>query len=112
MTPLAQIFLCKGCCCGQTERKHPPVPIEDFKAIWKAEKLNRTVQLTVSGCLGPCKMANVVMVMAPGQIKWFGNIQDATTYDALIAWARESHAKQSLVSLAEFLLAHEFDRFL
>jgi len=51
---LGQLALCKGCCCGKTERGLPAVPVDQIKAIWKMEKLNQTIQLTISGCLGPC----------------------------------------------------------
>ena len=63
-----------GCCCGQTDRGFPPVPVERLKAVWKAEKLNKTVQLTISGCLGPCDLANVILVMTAGSMYWFGGI--------------------------------------
>ena len=59
----AQVLLCKGCCCGRTDRGLPEVPVDRIKATWKAEKLNRVVQLTISGCLGPCDLPNVAVVV-------------------------------------------------
>jgi cobaltochelatase CobN len=59
----AQLLLCKGCCCGRTDRGLPEVPVERIKAAWKAEKLNRGVQLTISGCLGPCDLPNVAVLV-------------------------------------------------
>lgn len=111
MSPLAQIFLCKGCCCGQTERRHPPVPVDEVKAIWKAEKLNRTIQLTVSGCLGPCKLANVVLVMTPDRAEWFGSLRVAAAYTGPIDWARECHAGKSLTPVPALLQHCRFERF-
>jgi len=108
---LAQVILCKGCCCGQTERGRPPVPIDEFKTIWKAEKLNRSVQLTVSGCLGPCKLANVVLVMSAGQSQWFGRLRTDADYAALLGWARDCHAAQCLAPLPDCLGANAFERF-
>ena len=49
---IAQVACCVGCCCGRTDCGFPAVPVERLKAVWKEEKLNRTVQLTISGCLG------------------------------------------------------------
>ena len=46
-TALAQVACCVGCCCGRTDRGFPPVPVERLKEVWKQEKLNRTVQLTI-----------------------------------------------------------------
>ena len=62
VTSPAQVLLCRGCCCGKTERGYPEVPADRIKAAWKGEKLNRSVQLTISGCLGPCDLANVALV--------------------------------------------------
>lgn len=108
---VAQIFLCRGCCCGQTERGFPAVPVERIKACWKAEKLNRTVQLTVSGCLGPCDVPNVVLVLTAAGPEWFANIAGDLVYDALVDWARRCHASQSALPLPAELNAHRLERF-
>ncbi len=63
--PLAQLVFCQGCCCGRTDRGRPEVPVGRLKEVWKGEKLNRSVQLTISGCLGPCDRANVALVITP-----------------------------------------------
>lgn len=109
--PLAQVLLCKGCCCGQTERGRPPVPVDEFKAIWKAEKLNRSVQLTISGCLGPCRLANVVLVMSGQHAEWFGQMQTDADYSALLGWVRDCHAARRLAPLPEPLRKNTFERF-
>jgi hypothetical protein len=57
MRAFGQLLLCKGCCCGKTERGLPAVPVDRLKAVWKAEKLNRTIQLTVSGRPGAMRRA-------------------------------------------------------
>jgi hypothetical protein len=56
---LGGIVFCQGCCCGRTDRGRPELPVERLKAAWKADKLNQAVQLTISGCLGPCDVPNV-----------------------------------------------------
>ena len=33
-----------------------------------AEKLNRTIQLTISGCLGPCDVPNVALLLTPALV--------------------------------------------
>jgi len=86
--PLAQIVLCQGCCCGQTERGLPAVPLEWLKPIWKSEKLNKTVQLTVSGCLGPCDLPNVCCVVTPQEQTWYGRLTTQEDYAVLLHWAR------------------------
>jgi hypothetical protein len=109
--PLAQVLLCSGCCCGRTDGGRPAVPIERFKAVWKAEKLNRTVQLTVSGCLGPCELANVVRVMTPDALEWLGRLDGQGPYEALLAWARDCQAAQALRQRPEALARYRFHRF-
>jgi cobaltochelatase CobN len=86
--PLAQIVLCQGCCCGQTARGLPAVPLDWLKPLWKAEKLNKVVQLTVSGCLGPCDLPNVCCLNTPGEQAWYGRLTTREDYAVLLAWAR------------------------
>lgn len=40
----------------------PSLPLDEFKAQWKDRGIRRRFHLTVSGCLGPCTLANVVMI--------------------------------------------------
>lgn len=107
----AQVLLCKGCCCGRTDRGLPEVPVDRIKAVWKAEKLNRSVQLTISGCLGPCDLPNVAVVVTSAGTEWYGNLDGDAHYDALIAWARASAAAGAVAPLPELLEAHRFNRF-
>jgi cobaltochelatase CobN len=86
--PLAQIVLCQGCCCGQTGRGLPAVPLDWLKPLWKAEKLNKVVQLTVSGCLGPCDLPNVCCVVTPQEQTWYGRLTTQEDYAVLFQWAR------------------------
>ena len=87
---LAQVFLCEGCCCGRADKGFPPLPKAMMKETWKSLKLNATIQLTISGCLGPCDVANVVYLLASdGTGLWFGGLTEEWQYETLIAWAVE-----------------------
>jgi (2Fe-2S) ferredoxin len=108
---VAQVILCRGCCCGKTERGYPAVPVERIKAVWKGEKLNRSVQLTVSGCLGPCDVPNVVLVFTAAGPEWFANIAGDSLYDILVDWARRCHTSKSALPLPAELNAHRLERF-
>ena len=110
-TALAQVACCVGCCCGRTDRGFPPVPVERLKEVWKQEKLNRTVQLTISGCLGPCDMANVILVMTAAGMAWFGGISEESVFEDVIAWARACHAAGAVLPLPATLERHRFRRF-
>ncbi len=106
-----QLLLCKGCCCGKTERGLPEVPVDRIKAAWKAEKLNKTIQLTISGCLGPCDLPNVAVMVSQGGTTWLGNLAGDDHYDALIAWARASAAAGTALPAPESLEPYRFERF-
>jgi cobaltochelatase CobN len=87
--------------------------VERIKAIWKAEKLNRSVQLTISGCLGPCDLPNVAVIVTAEGTSWYGRLEGEAPYDALIAWARAAADADAgtLLPPPRELEAHRFDRF-
>jgi cobaltochelatase CobN len=71
----AHLMVCaKGCCCGHTERGHAAVPIDFYKQEYKRRKIRKQVQLTMSGCLGPCPVANVVLLFFDGRPVWLQSI--------------------------------------
>jgi cobaltochelatase CobN len=102
---LAQLVFCVGCCCGRVDRGRPEVPVEKFKEVWRAEQLNRTVQLTITGCLGPCDLPNVTLVILPEGNVWLGGLVGDAVYGELIGWARRCHAARSLKPLGGWTAA-------
>jgi cobaltochelatase CobN len=106
-----QVLLCKGCCCGRTDRGLPQVPVERIKAVWQQERLNRTIQLTVSGCLGPCDVPNVALILTPDRTEWLGRIEGDAAYDRLVCWARDCQAAGVVLPLPEALARHRLERF-
>jgi hypothetical protein len=106
-----QLILCQGCCCGRTDRGFPEVPVERVKAAWRSGRLNRSVQLTISGCVGPCDVANVAVVVGPAGTSWFGGLE-VSHYDILIKWAQECHAAGALLPVPPGLREHRFEWFL
>jgi cobaltochelatase CobN len=106
---LGQLILCQGCCCGRTDRGFPEVPVERIKAAWKAGRLNRTIQLTISGCVGPCDVANVAVIVRPEGTSWFGGLDDRDHYDALVRWAESCHASGEALPTPAELARHRFD---
>lgn len=63
-----------GCCCGITERGFAPVPAELYHHEWARRKLRNRVHLSMGGCLGPCQLANVAMLVVDGASYWFHTI--------------------------------------
>jgi (2Fe-2S) ferredoxin len=105
-----QVILCQGCCCGRTDRGFPEVPVDRIKAAWKSGRLNRSIQLTVSGCVGPCDVANVAVIVGPEGTSWFGGLK-THHYDTLIDWAQRCHAAGALLPAPPEFREHRFDWF-
>jgi cobaltochelatase CobN len=59
-----------GCCCGRTENGHPAVPADVYHAEWERRGLRDVVHLTIGGCLGPCALANVALLILDGEALW------------------------------------------
>jgi nitrile hydratase accessory protein len=79
--PRGQLFVCaSGCCCGRTEDGFAAVPSQRYHDEWERRRLRNIVHLTVGGCLGPCALANVVLLLFDGQAQWFHSINS----DALV----------------------------
>lgn len=111
-TVLGQLIFCEGCCCGRTDRGFPAWPKDLVKARWKELKLNNTIQLTISGCLGPCDVANVVCMMpAAGDAIWFGGLSQASQYELLITWAESCQIQRQLLRLPAAFDRYRFVRF-
>jgi cobaltochelatase CobN len=108
---LAQLVFCQGCCCGRTDRGRPELPADRLREVWRAEQLGRTVQLTISGCLGPCDRTNVAVVLGPEGNVWLGDMAGAAVYEALVAWARACHAGARVLPLPAELDGLRLERF-
>jgi hypothetical protein len=108
---LMQVLVCIGCCCGRLERGKPEVPVEWLKAQWKAARLNPYIQLTISGCLGPCDLPNVVAVLTATGQQWIGQLDQREHYEALVQWGRACGAARRLAPPPPVLRQRFFERF-
>jgi cobaltochelatase CobN len=108
---LMQVLVCVGCCCGRVERGKPEVPVDWLKAQWKAARLNPYIQLTISGCLGPCDLPNVVAVLTATGQQWIGQLDRQEHYEALVQWGRACGAAQHVEPLPPMLTERVFRRF-
>ena len=96
---IGQIVICQGCCCGATHKDRPEVPVAWLKEEWRGRGLLKCVQLSVSGCVGPCDMPNVVVVNSDSGSQWLGNITEFDQYSALVDWATRSMEAGRLLEL-------------
>lgn len=106
------LLVCNGCCCGRTEKGFPALPLEEFKGQWKKRGLRRRFHLTVSGCLGPCPLANVVLLTMHGRSMWFHSINHASDVDLIYNYVEEVLTGEPDVPLPEALAARQFQRYL
>lgn len=109
---LAQVMVCSGCCCGRTDKGKPSIPVDWLKQSWKERKLLKNVQLTISGCLGPCDILNVVCLSTPARSYWFGGIVTDEPFHALLDWAETTRSLGYAAPIPEMLLPYQFERFL
>ena len=105
------IMVCaKGCCCGRTDRGFPAVPVDFFKSEYKRRKIRNRVQLTMAGCLGPCQLANVVLLFFDGQPVWFQSInhesQIAAIYDYVESMLKADAFLPPPAELAEYVFEY------
>jgi len=108
---LAQVNVCNGCCCGQTQKGRPEVPLQWLKSEWKGRGLLKRVQLSISGCLGPCDVANVVMITSSEGTQWLGRLDGQRHYDLLADWAERSKNADKLQPLPEELRSKSFSPY-
>ena len=105
------IFVCKGCCRGNVERGNPEVPLEAFKSQWKARGIRRRVHLTIAGCLGPCAVANVVLLVLYGRTVWLHSIDSSQQVSAIYDYLERTMVAEEYLPLDGSLASLEFNRY-
>jgi cobaltochelatase CobN len=106
------LFVCAtGCCCGHTDRGYLPVPTDLYHQEWERRKLRNTVHLNQGGCLGPCPLANVAMLMLDGRPYWFHSLDDGPLIVALYDYIEALLAAERHVPPPVLLAPHLFNGF-
>lgn len=81
---LGQLFVCAhGCCCGRAEAGKPAGYFERYHEEWERRKLRNKVHLNMGGCLGPCPLANVCMLLFDGVSVFFHSMNSERLIVAL-----------------------------
>jgi nitrile hydratase accessory protein len=79
-----QLFVCaNACCCGRTDMTNASVPTDLYHEEWTRRRLRNFVHLTIGGCLGPCALANVAMLLFDGRSIWFHSMNGEADVSAL-----------------------------
>jgi cobaltochelatase CobN len=82
-----------------------------MKEEWKRRGLKKSIQLTISGCLGPCDLSNVVSISSAEQTVWLGRLRNFASYLALLEWATDSRQVGRVLPLPRELSELRFDPF-
>ena len=106
---LGQLFVCAdACCCGRVQDGYAPVPRELYHSEWERRGLRNRVHLTVGGCLGPCALANVAMLLFDGRQAWFHSISADEQVLALYDWIEDLVRAQAWSPPPLTLAAYQF----
>ena len=81
------------------------MPVEWLKREWKYRGLLKRVHLTISGCLGPCDVPNVVLITSAEGTQWLAEIDQKRHYAMLADWAEQSKIADRMLPLPR-----EFDQ--
>jgi cobaltochelatase CobN len=106
------LFVCQGCCCGRTDKGFPALPLDEFKRQWKARGIRRRLHLTISGCLGPCPLANVVLILFHGQATWLHSINNSEDVDLIYSYVERMLLAESYLDPPAGLAERRFDRYI
>ncbi len=106
------LFVCNGCCCGRIEKGFPPLPLESFKKQWKQRGLRRRLHLTVTGCLGPCPLANVLLLQFRGHSIWFHSVNHDDDVNLIYDYVERMLLEEAYLDPPEALACRQFDRYL
>ena len=90
------------------EKGNDVVPIDMLKEAWKEYGLDEHVNLSISGCLGPCSMKNVVLMMDVNERIWLGNLGTDVHYSALVTWAQSIAKGGTIGDLPDEINNHQF----
>jgi hypothetical protein len=83
-----------------------------FKSEWRKRGLLRQVQLTISGCVGPCDVPNVVVVTSSSGAEWVGNIDRFEEYRSLVEWAARCKDAGEMQELPKEFRARRINPFI
>ena len=106
------LFVCQGCCCGRTDKGFPPLPLDEFKRQWKERGIRRRFHLTISGCLGPCPLANVVLILFRGRSVWLHSINSDTDVSLIYSYVEQMLLEGGYLPPPPELAARQFERYI
>ena len=105
---VAKLYVCSGCCCGRTEKGNSEVPVAMLKSAWSEYNIEKSVQLNITSCLGPCSMNNVSLLKTASKSIWLGKLNTLQHFENLIAWSMAISKEEQFPVIPENLSSHHF----
>lgn len=105
------LFVCQGCCCGRTDKGFPALPLDEFKSQWKERGIRTRIHLTISGCLGPCPLANVVLIQFHGESVWLHSINSPDDVTLIYNYVENMLAGECYLDPPPELSGRHFQRY-
>lgn len=106
------LFVCQGCCCGRTDKGFPALPLDEFKRQWKERGIRRRFHLTISGCLGPCPLANVILIVFRGRTVWLHSINSPDDVTLIYSYVERMLRAESYLDPPAGLAERHFERYI
>ena len=104
----ASVYVCDGCCCGRVEKGHNEVPVDFLKSAWKKKELDKSINLTISNCLGYCSLHNVTLLKDNEKKAWIGKLSSKEHYKAVVDWAENVALDEAKAEMPNVLVPHLF----
>ena len=101
-----------GLFCGRTDKGFPALPLEEFKRQWKSRGIRRRFHLTISGCLGPCSLANVILIQFHGQSVWLHSINSPEDVTSIYDYVEQMLERESYLDPPAALAGRHFQRYM
>jgi cobaltochelatase CobN len=92
-------------------RGFAPVPQELYHNEWERRKLRNKVHLSFGGCLGPCALANVALLLYAGREVWFHSIATEEQILAIYDYIEELAALEAYIPPPPALAPNVFSVF-
>ena len=103
------LFVCaNACCCGRVDMKNSPLNTDLYHDEWMRRRFRNIVHLTVGGCLGPCALANVNLLVFDGRMIWLQSMNTDEDVVALFDWVEEMLDADRYLDPPENVAAHVF----
>jgi cobaltochelatase CobN len=87
------------------------LPLDEFKRQWRERGIRRRFHLTISGCLGPCPLANVVLILFRGRTIWLHSINSSEDVSYIYGYVERMLLAESYLDPPAELAGRHFERY-